>query len=310
MVATAEPSTVQATLEQPRYYGATRVGVVCDQSCGGIPASRFEEILRSGREVVWDVLGGDHSVLMVGYDRTDPANPYFIVKDSYGYRDADEDGFIKYSYLELDNDVGAGYIEELRPAGPWPELRFFGRWSLSFDGHRGVLDVYHVPGTFTGVLQRAGAAVRVDRRIGTFFDEAGNAFRINGSMSGDRITFYLDASAPDLPLPYDRLAGRVFTYYLSGSDALTMAGTHRDGDGSVWPGYARKLGHVWGSPRPRDSRPFSSLLGRWTVLVDGRSDALEFRSLYQEVPGSSDWVLTGVYRRAGPTGPRWPGRTR
>jgi hypothetical protein len=46
---------------------------------------------------------------------------------------------------------------------------------------------------------------QLDRRIGTYFDSSGNAFRVNGVITGNKLDFYIDCSQPDQP--YDQLSG-------------------------------------------------------------------------------------------------------
>jgi hypothetical protein len=50
-----------------------------------------------------------HAVLVVGYDRRDPQQPFFIVKNSWG-EDQGEDGYFKISYDYFRENATAGYI--------------------------------------------------------------------------------------------------------------------------------------------------------------------------------------------------------
>lgn len=64
-----------------------------------------------------------------------------------------------------------------RPCG-----RAIGRWQLSFDGWRGELDLYHLPGMSDPWFEDMGFVNVDDRRLGTFYDAAGNAFKVNGQV--------------------------------------------------------------------------------------------------------------------------------
>ena len=225
--------------------------------------------------------GGSHVMLIVGYN---PALRYFMVKNSWdtgGTADLDNDGnrdgwtLVSYNYVRRYGLV-ASYITAVNPPRAWPELAFVGRWNLSFDGYHGVLDIYHIPGIMQHWLSAADVAL-TDRRIGTFYDSNGDAFRVNGSISGHKITFYIDMENPDMPI--DQLTGRRFDYYYFREDVDSMAGFHTDPDGSVWGGYALRCppgswpmcGSDWlesefDSPRPLTPE---SWVGRWNVTYDG-----------------------------------------
>jgi hypothetical protein len=220
----------------------------------------IEQALQQGHEVIWDFAvsgkrpgngvwhyGGPtkptdsgHSMLIIGYDRTNPKQHYFIVKNSWGptkTRGADGFTYIGYDYLRY--GTNAGYltgVKQVRWSGP----RFVGRWEVTFDGWKGILDVTHVPGVFRGVFKLKDQQ-SVDRRIGIFYDknDPKKAFRVNGEMRGNRIDFYVDWSHPNPGL--DRRGGRHFTYYLAEGDRGLMAGSHRDPDGAEWGGFARRL---------------------------------------------------------------------
>ena len=246
------------TLRARRYFAVTSYRVLPN----GNDAAAIEEVLASGHELTWgfscfvgkqpgnamwtydrpakpDTEG--HAVLLVGYDRRDARNPYFIIKNSWGpSKIPGAKGFTYVSYEFLQKyGLEAGYITGVTERS-WPELRFIGRWALHFDGWEGILDISHVPGVFQGVLNRKGEKTR-DCRVGMFYDknDPSKAYRVNGSMKGNRIDFNIDGKNPNARC--DQLGGRHFTYYLSAGDRDLMAGTHRDPDGSIWSGYARRL---------------------------------------------------------------------
>ncbi|MDH5631800.1 MAG: hypothetical protein OEZ10_02270 [Gammaproteobacteria bacterium] len=269
------------------YYS---IGSFRKLATGNTPAE-IEAALLMGHEVVWDFLvGGNrtggvwvpdsstaldgHSMLIVGYDRSDPANPFFIVKNSWGINGAGADGWtrISYNYLSTYGTSG-GYIETVNVPTQWPELAFVGKWNLSFDGHHGELHVYHMPGASRALFDEyprvAGVA---DKRIGTFYDAAGNAYRVNGVISGRSMTYYIDWANPNLR--WDQLQGRRFEYQNFTYDDMTMAGLHYDGNATVWGGYARQsafLASAYDSARPLAPE---SYLGSWRVNYNGELGTL------------------------------------
>jgi hypothetical protein len=263
------PSTLQA----PRYFTVTSFKTLDPTS-----AEAVEAVLRGGHEVLWDFhcsgnrpgdgvwtydgppkTGDDgHSMLIVGYDRRDPNRPYFIVKNSWGPTGVPgAQGFTYIAYDYLKYGTAAGYVTGVA-AKAWPELRFVGRWELNFDGWKGLLDISHVPGVFQGVLRRKGNPT-ADRRVGIFYadNDPARAYRVNGAVSGNRIDFYIDSDNNNPG--WDKLGGRHFTYYLAGGDADLMAGTHRDPDGKVWGGFARRLNSDAAFPTGNREVPAGSL---------------------------------------------------
>ena len=245
-----------ATLSAPRYFTVTSYVRLRK----GTDAAAIEAALAGGYEVEWDfqecgkrptdaVWSYDvppkpdrkvHSMLIVGYDRRDPGNPYFIAKNSWGPTKVPGAGgytYISYEYLKY--GLTAGYITGVAQRS-WPELRFVGRWALDFDGSKGILDITHVPGVFQGVLDWKRQKSR-DHRIGIYYDrdDPAKAYRVNGSIHGNRIDFYIDRDNPNAA--WDKLGGRHFAYYLNAGDLDLMAGTHREPDGTVHNGFARRL---------------------------------------------------------------------
>jgi len=212
----------RAALTQPLYYGVKRYATLDARDPDAI-----ERALASGHEVAWDFHtvntgqdvwtpcrpeqgkcpSGTHAMLLVGYDRRgpDPAKHYFIAKNSYGpTRHPGGMTYISYDYVRRQGIMG-GYILEVAPPAPWPELAFIGRWTLDVAGQTGTLDVYHIPGVAQWHLDKAGGRI-ADRRIGAFYDANGKAFRVNGRIAGDRMELYIDARNPNAR--WDQLGGR------------------------------------------------------------------------------------------------------
>jgi len=244
------------------YYGITGVTALLQPNS----TPEIESILASNREVEVDLTNLQHSVLIVGYDRTDASNPVFFVKDSGGFWNTD--ARVMYSrFVKVTTDpsvsdgpiTSAGFVTGVREPAAWSELAFLGRWNLDYDGWRGVLDIYHVPGISQAQLAYWNVTT-TDRRIGTFYDASGNAFRVNGSMSGSRIVFSIDSTDPNMN--YDKLSGRRFDYTLMRSaSGSTMSGTHTDPDGHIYAGYARKDAPVGGGTALTTPLSTSSYLG-------------------------------------------------
>lgn len=287
----------------------------------------IENVLRRGYEVVWDFAGANpsggssgavdakgvwqvcascpqmaHSMLIVGFDRRhrDPRRHYFIVKNSWGSAAAQEDGYtlISYDYVRQ-YGTAAAYVRLPAAPRPWPELAFIGRWDMNYDGHQGVLDIYHLPGMAEQTLQynlRQGVIPEMydDHRLGSFYDSEGNAYKVNGYVVENRIEFYIDWDRPNVR--WDSLTGDRFVYYLHDyGDSLFMAGHYRDSDDNRWGSYARKSGLYWGgaaTPRPFSG---SSYIGSgWHLFSGEYGGEFEFTAYAPESSNSYD-LLDGTF---------------
>jgi hypothetical protein len=241
-----------------------------------------------------------HAMLVVGYNRKKGHKPYFIVKNSWGPTatpSARGFTYISYGYLKRYAEEAA-FITAVNRPRPWPALRVLGRWLLSFDGWKGILDIYHVPGAMQWHFEDIKQSRLKDLRIGTFYEQGDprRAHRVNGRIQGNRIEFYIDWKTPNLRP--DRLRGRKFIFYLGPGDASFMAGLYRDPDGRAWGGYARKLTSAGaftyrsGSFHPEawpelgflrtvgDGRNLSgpgSFVGTWQVCSGSRTGTLALR---------------------------------
>jgi hypothetical protein len=220
-------------------------GVAAWHNVNANSAAAIEAELTNGREVVWDgiiegtqspiwrtcreaqpcAVQGGHSMLIVGYDRTaaDPAQHYFIVKNSWGQTDiAGAYGFTYMSYDYLKNGYDALAIDRLQTNEAWTSLRFIGRWQPVWNGPAAIIDLYHVPGSAQGVLDAYGAGI-ADKRFGGMYAASGTAWRVNGSISGNTATLYFDETRPNLR--WDALSGSRLDLTLS-ADGTTMTGTY------------------------------------------------------------------------------------
>lgn len=300
----------RAALNQANYYSvASQVQIYGADSRN--PAV-IEAALRNGYEVVWDfyvhptgstgsiwhapsfAAAGAHSMLIVGYDRrsTNPANHHFIVKNSWGAT-TNPGGYthIGYDYLRSQGYQGA-YITAVRTPGPWHELKFLGRRNLCFDGWRGTLDVYHLPNSFEEAWLEFRGLTMTDQRVGTFYDAAGTAHRVNGYIVGNELTFWFKGSNPNMRWDEQRetpTLGRMFKLRIVDGDGDELAGVHWDNAGGTpnpaFGGYARRPTTMNGSNgflspvfhTSQASAP-AQWLGRWRLqAVDHTADLVVAR---------------------------------
>ena len=250
-----DPSNLPyAALSAPRYYRIRAVEWLPKDDARN-PAA-MEAVLAAGREVIWDFrMAGDisgkvwryngpagdaypHRMLIIGYNRTDPRNPYFLVKNSWAdvgvYDPRDRITRIHYDYLQYGE--WASYIKEIEAPRPWPELQFIGRWRLELGPRSGILDLYHLPGMmrndfehnqFRDELGRPLA----DRRLGTFYAKGDpqDAYRVNGDIRGNRIELYIDFNNPSAR--WDLLQGWKISFSLDPRDPHRLAGRYDSRDG-------------------------------------------------------------------------------
>jgi hypothetical protein len=296
----------RAALNQTAYYS------VANQVQLGGASSRdpavLEGLLRSGYEIVWDFTvhpttpgagnpsiwrspsfadDGAHSMLIVGYDRTssNPADHFFLAKNSWGPTSyTNHYTRVGYDYVRNQGQAGA-YVTAVRTPGPWRELRFLGRRNFEYDGWRGTLDVYHLPHTFEEPWLQFRGLTMVDRRVGTFYDPAGNAFRVNGTVTGDELTFWFKGAAPNMRWDEARetpTLGRMFKLRIVDGDGDELAGIHWDNAGSIpspaHGDYARRPSTMtgtngWLSPVVGSAAAGTPAqwLGTWRVLCAGRA---------------------------------------
>ncbi|MBD2232502.1 RICIN domain-containing protein [Phormidium tenue] len=268
------PLFTRNVLSAPRYYGAgSVVNFTPDQLRN---AAEYERVLSLGFEISIGTssYGGGHNVLIVGFDKTNAAEPAFFIKNSWGPLGGDPKLHCErrpYKWV-LDGVYAAEYLTDIVEPAEWPELAFLGRWNLNFDGFRGTLDIYHLPGVGNLPVDLPNV---VDRRIGVFYDSSGKAFRVNGQISGNKIEFWFNGNKPNLP--WDELSGRRFVYYLEPTLDI-MTGTHYDEDGRSYGGYATKRNYIVHGTPPANT--FSALANTiWNVLIGNRQGSVRFGSM-------------------------------
>ncbi len=212
----------RSALRAPAYYRVKRIAWMPKADARRPEA--IEAALAAGHEVIWDfVVGGSisgriwkysgppgegsfpHRVLIVGYDRRDPNNKYFIIKNSWGHPPANPPGddFHRIAYDYLQYGEWASWLAEVERPYRMPELAFIGRWNISFGPHRGDMDVYHIPGLMQPLFDHnqykdeRGQIVK-ERRIGTFYlnGDPQQAYRVNGSLRGDQIEAWINFDQP------------------------------------------------------------------------------------------------------------------
>lgn len=284
-----------------------------------VPANRlrdpvwYEQQLAAGREVIFSanlctVLNGDmwgprdrfpdesscgaHAMLMIGYDRTDPDRPYFIVKNSWG-----GDAYVKLSYDYVTSTLDgrmtqAAYITGVSDpaAGGFQPQLFLGRWHFEYDGRRGLLDINRL----SQMLGPERIGGQQDYRLGTFFDSSGSTYRVNGTVDAHGgIEFLIDFDDPNLA--YGDLRGQSFRGHLSELDARLMTGSYI-ADGRERGFYAVKDSYLDGAPAwgPYGSETFT---GSWDILSPLADDQLVVASV--SANGAFEGHVT--HGRGGPT---------
>lgn len=224
-------------LSKTKFYGVKEF-----LDIGGRDTEQMEAALAAGYEVVWDFdvpesidgfgvtkwavdpkkmkVSSGHSVLIVGYDRSNPAEPVFLIKNSWKGKER-----VRASY-EFVRRFGtdATTIRSVTEPRPWAELAVLGRWYVEVGGKRGVLDLYHLNGmaknNFAKLKVRGSdGGTAVDRRLGTFFLDGDplKAYRVNGEVYADGVSVVINWDNPNQK--YDAKGTAV---------RLTFAGTDRD----------------------------------------------------------------------------------
>jgi hypothetical protein len=229
----------------PQIANATYYGVTAFEKIPTINAENFERVLSLGYEIKICIDGGSHCVLIVGFDKTNPAAKQFILKNSYGPNGQACNSRMEYfPYSEISRMVSAEYITNIKAPSTWDEIKTIGRWDLTYGGWKGTLDLDRLPGITQFLLNEPASVSRnggalTDRRLGVFYDQNNKAHRVNGTVTkiggAIELVFCIDNAKPNLR--YDDFSGRKFRYLLS-ADGNSMSGSHIDLDGRSFPGTA------------------------------------------------------------------------
>jgi len=254
-----------SALTAPLYYRIESIQWLPKDSAQAPEA--LEEVLAQGHEVIWDFkqtgeitgdvwqytqpadpTGPGHRMLLVGYNRTDMRNPYFIAKNSWGpTRTPGADGFTYISYDYLRYGEWASYITKVESPRPWPGFKFLGRWSFESALLRGTLDIYHLPAMMEKVfkdnafLDETGRIIQ-DRRLGSFYrnGDLEQAYRVNGNISDGGIEFTIDF---DNPSPrWDICRGWRFSFKTNPANPVLLEGDGLAPDGRSFYAAARRVG--------------------------------------------------------------------
>jgi hypothetical protein len=151
----------------------------------------IENYLKIGREVVisiilkwravpgkaktmhYDANGtGNHMMVIVGFDKTDAANPYFLVKNSWA------DGVLRVHYDIIRNQTNSeiGVIDSVREQTQPSPSRWLGRWEMKHDKWRGEL---YLRRSVEANLNRNSG----DLRLGEYHHQNGKRHCVYGSWS-------------------------------------------------------------------------------------------------------------------------------
>ncbi len=297
-----------AALVADKYYSIASYGLV-----SGNDVNAIEQILRSGKEVVWDMTGyfpstpiwdtasqytcsncgyGSHAMLIIGYDRRDrdPKKHCFIIKNSWGPVPASlghNDGFtrVTYDYVKAYGNQGS-YINSVNPPARWTPLGFVGRWDINLDGVPGILDIYHVQHVME-VLWKEQGVNNADNRLGTFYDRSGKAYKVNGYSDGMNLHFFINLEKPNVI--WDDMSGRQFNFTLLEDKGRIMAGSYTGLDGKIYGGYAKKKSVILPPGKPyQGTLTTSSYMGDWKFMYNNTMGMLSV--------GQRDQLLSGNFR--------------
>lgn len=232
---------------------------------------------------------GNQVMLMVGYDEN---RKVFMVKNSWGGDNPSENGYtlLSYDYVSGGSVYEAAYVTGV-VADPQKNYRqaqkFLGRWKLDQDGWKGVLDIYRLPDFYQNDLRVNDPSFgSSDCRIGTYYHYDGSIYRVNGSVKGNMIEFYIDFKHPNLN--YSELQGKKFSLYLFDQNPNCMAGSMVDTDGEEYGAYAIRTTYLTFNAVVQDFS-YINFAGEWEMEHDGYKGVLSLISV------DADGNVMGTY---------------
>ncbi len=135
---------------------------------------RWAAAPRKAKTLVYNASGtGDHIMVIVGFDKSDAANPYFLIKNSWG------DGILRVHYDVIRNQSNSdiGVIDAVRDQALPSTSRWIGRWEMRHDQWRGQLIIRRI-------LDSNLSRITGYHRIGEYHDQNGNRYCAYGSWDG------------------------------------------------------------------------------------------------------------------------------
>ena len=127
-----------------------------------------------------------------------------------------------------------------------------------------------------------------DRRMGTYVGPDGIARRVNGTIAGNRIDFYIDWNVPNQSVT--ALQGLHFTGYVYAGEHGVMAGSMLDNrNGNTWAFTAMKSSLPVGVPGAA-AIGIGAYWGVWDLDTDGTHGTLTL------TPGTIAGAIAGTFR--------------
>ena len=212
-------------------------------------------------------------MLIVGYDDSKQA---FRVKNSWGASWNDK-GYVWFSYdwFTQGKVTDAAVVESVIPVymGMPTQQLFLGRYNIDYDGWQGLLDIYHIPDSKVFKF----LSNNPDNRLGTFYGPDDEGRRVNGTMNGRQIDFYIDWNNTGAR-GYGELTGMHFTGYLS-DDNQNLTGAMLDNrDGQTYGFYGHKIDYLSGQATGSID-DFSAYIGNWSVYGKDISNSFSITAI-------------------------------
>lgn len=245
-----------------------------------------------------------HAVTLVGYDAKSD-HPHFVAKNSW-------DEYTKLSFDLFTNGVvdEAGVITGVRDPtfDSLAAQDFLGRYDLTYGDGSGTLDVFRLPDWYDPTdlpAKGKNTTATADRRVGSFTDENGEVYRVNGEFVWQlgsfgpltdpvlELHFNVDFDTPNQP--FDSTAGTTFVGYMDYDDRTYMAGSVTGPRDASDTGFFATKDDWPAATSPRSSK--LSLTGEWLVTSPVLPDDVRFSITDQNLPAGT---FTGWVHERGP----------